>query len=67
MKKFIYLSIVIATISFSSFRSQDEIVLSKNIKNIKVSVEPVETTATKYATFDSSVSEIGTPENPTKD
>ena len=54
MKKFIYLSIVIATLSLSSFRSQDEIVLSKNIKNTKVSSQSIKNTKT-YATFDSSV------------
>jgi hypothetical protein len=61
MKKFIYLSIVLATLSFTSFRTQDNN-QSKEVKTNKKEIK-----STNYVKFNSAVSEIGDPARPPQD
>ena len=49
MKKFIYLSIVLASLSLSSFRSQDNVVKSTHLQTSK----EINNKSTDYANFDS--------------
>ncbi|WP_417428859.1 hypothetical protein [Halpernia sp.] len=70
MKKFIYLCIVLATLSLSSFRTQEEIVQLKDIKSVAKTLN--EFTSNKidsknYAAFDSSSTELDNPTSPPRD
>ena len=57
MKKFIYLSIILATLSLSSFISRDKI----DTKATNVQKTTVKSNSKIYVSFDSSVAEIGDP------
>ena len=60
MKKFIYLSIILATLSLSSFISRDKIYM----KATKVQKIAVKSNSKIYVSFDSSIAEIGDPVKP---
>ena len=68
MKKFIYASIALVTLSLISCRNQEDMVQLNDIKPTEVSKNAApQNSASSYSNFDSSAVEQGDPTRPPRD
>ena len=67
MKKFIYLSIVLITLSSISCRNQDDMFQPNEVELTTNSVATINTNSTTYQSFDSSAIQQGDPAHPPQD